>query len=155
MNNLADDIEAYLVKRLEEALGASIVFQRGELAQFFSCAPSQISYVLQTRFVPQRGYWVESRRGGGGYIRLTRLARSPDLLWQECLRHAALALTQDEAHHLIEVMYQADLITAREARLMSIAVDRAILRLELPWRDQVRAELMRSMVAILMIEKEA
>ncbi|MBS4055614.1 MAG: CtsR family transcriptional regulator [Thermaerobacter sp.] len=155
MNNLADDIEAYLVSKLDEARGASIVFRRGELAEAFSCAPSQISYVLQTRFVPQRGYWVESRRGGGGYIRLTRLARSADILWQECLRHAAMALTQDEAHHLIEVLYQAALVTEREARLMSIAVDRAILRLELPWRDQVRAELVRSMLAILMIEKEA
>ncbi|MBS3873757.1 MAG: CtsR family transcriptional regulator [Firmicutes bacterium] len=155
MNNLADDIEAYLVSKLDETRGASIVFRRGELAEAFSCAPSQISYVLQTRFVPQRGYWVESRRGGGGYIRLTRLARSADLLWQECLRHAALALTQEEAHHLIDVLYQAALVSEREARLMSIAVDRAILRLELPWRDQVRAELVRSMLAILMIEKEA
>ncbi|HYG58005.1 MAG TPA: CtsR family transcriptional regulator, partial [Symbiobacteriaceae bacterium] len=71
MANLADDIEQFL-KHLMGDTGVAEV-QRATLAAQFGCAPSQINYVMATRFTPERGYIVESRRGGGGYIRITRL----------------------------------------------------------------------------------
>lgn len=71
MGNLTDAIERYLRQLLSEREPLEV--QRRELALLFRCAPSQINYVLETRFTPARGYLVESRRGGGGYIRISRL----------------------------------------------------------------------------------
>lgn len=154
MPNLADVIETYLVELLQQAEQRSIVIQRSDLAALFACAPSQVSYVLQTRFIPQRGYLVETRRGGGGYIRITGLLPSVDELWRQALEISSFALTTNDARHLIGLLYQARLITAREARLLRVALERAVLRLEQPWHDEVRAELMQSMLATLMTSRE-
>ena len=73
MKNLADDIENFIVRQLLLDEEDQILVQRNELADRLSCAPSQISYVLSTRFTPERGYIVESRRGSGGFVRIVRL----------------------------------------------------------------------------------
>ena len=73
MKNLADDIENFIVRQLLLDEEDQIFVQRNELADRLSCAPSQISYVLSTRFTPERGYIVESRRGSGGFVRIVRL----------------------------------------------------------------------------------
>lgn len=69
---LSDSIEQFIKSLLEE-YDEMIELQRNELANYFSCAPSQINYVLATRFSPEKGYYVESKRGGGGYIKLVRI----------------------------------------------------------------------------------
>lgn len=76
MKPLTDSIEAFIKSLLEEGQ-EQVDVQRNELAQYFRCAPSQITYVLSTRFTPDHGYIIESRRGGGGYIRIVRLRESP------------------------------------------------------------------------------
>ena len=76
MRPLTDSIEAFIKSLLEEGQ-EQVDVQRNELAQYFRCAPSQITYVLSTRFTPDHGYVIESRRGGGGYIRIVRLRESP------------------------------------------------------------------------------
>ncbi|MGE4588653.1 MAG: CtsR family transcriptional regulator [Acidaminococcaceae bacterium] len=73
MKNLADDIEKFIIHQLLLDEEDQIFVQRNELADRLSCAPSQISYVLSTRFTPERGYIVESRRGSGGFVRIVRL----------------------------------------------------------------------------------
>ena len=85
MSNLADRIEEYLKIILKQAEEGYIVLQRGSLADFFSCAPSQINYVLTTRFTAERGYLVESRRGGGGYLRIVRLGLDPEGKFQRLM----------------------------------------------------------------------
>ena len=72
MSSLSDSIELYLLQLLEQSSGA-IEIQRNELADRFRCVPSQINYVLATRFSPERGFLIESRRGGGGYVRILRM----------------------------------------------------------------------------------
>ncbi len=72
MKNLADIIESFIVRELLADEADQILVQRNELAVRLSCAPSQISYVLSTRFTPERGYIVESRRGSGGFVRIAR-----------------------------------------------------------------------------------
>ena len=86
MGNLADRIEEYLKHILEQNKEGFIILQRGVLADEFSCAPSQINYVLHTRFTVERGYMVESRRGGGGYLRIVRLVVSPLGQFQQAIR---------------------------------------------------------------------
>ena len=71
MSNISDIIEQFILKQLEDE--SMLDLSRNELASFFNWAPSQINYVLSTRFTNPRGFLVESRRGGGGYIRLIRL----------------------------------------------------------------------------------
>ncbi|MDD2283458.1 MAG: CtsR family transcriptional regulator, partial [Eubacteriales bacterium] len=71
--NLVDIIELYIKTLLDDSMDNMVLLRRNELAQHFGCAPSQINYVIQTRFNPQRGYVTESQRGGGGFIRLIRL----------------------------------------------------------------------------------
>lgn len=73
MKNLADAIENFILGELVREQEEQIMVQRNELAERLSCAPSQISYVLSTRFTPERGYLVESRRGNGGFVRIVRL----------------------------------------------------------------------------------
>jgi len=154
MPNLANVIEAYLVGLLQQAGSPSIIVQRSDLATHFACVPSQVSYVLQTRFIPERGYLVETRRGGGGYIRITRLTISADELWRKALELTNMPLAKEEAVRLIRLLYQAGLITVKEARLLELALERAVLRLDPAWHDQVRAEMLRPMLAALMYSWE-
>ena len=76
MAQLSDAIEKFIKELMEE--GAQVEVKRNELAQHFGCAPSQINYVLATRFSVDHGYVIESRRGGGGYVRIVRMQQSPD-----------------------------------------------------------------------------
>lgn len=154
MPNITDTIETFLLQLLSNRPSGIIEIQRGEIAEMFSCAPSQINYVLQTRFVPERGFLVESRRGGGGYIRITRLNTVPADSWQHALEYCCDGLTQENAAHIVESLYRSELISLREAKLMLAVVDRKVLQLELPWRDELRAHLMRAMLGIMMMTKE-
>jgi transcriptional regulator CtsR len=140
---LADQIEAYLLRLLAER--TAVELQRTQLAQQFACAPSQINYVLLTRFTPARGFLVESRRGGGGYIRVVRIPT--DL--GSAVTAVPESLSQTEAEHVIDRLREDGLCGEREAQLMRAAVDRNALGLPLPLRDRVRASVLRAMVAAL------
>ncbi|HHX95206.1 MAG TPA: CtsR family transcriptional regulator, partial [Clostridia bacterium] len=72
MGSLADEIERYIKEMLEKSRQRAVRLNRSQLAEMFDCVPSQINYVLSTRFSTERGYYVESRRGGGGYLLITR-----------------------------------------------------------------------------------
>jgi len=144
MGNLADRIEQYLKKILEQAESGYIIMQRGELAEEFSCAPSQINYVLDTRFTVERGYLVESRRGGGGYLRIVRLGTTLDGQLQQAMRQLiGEQLTQDRAYSLVSRLFEEGLITVREAELIKCVLDREVLGGDMHERDMLRARLMK------------
>lgn len=105
MKNLADIIESFILSELLREREAGLMVQRNELAERLSCAPSQISYVLSTRFTPERGYLVESRRGSGGFVRIMRLLPQAP---------AAAPGTAE----MIEQLAARRAITARERRLL-------------------------------------
>jgi len=145
MANLADDIEEFL-KNLVRDTGV-VEVQRAALAAQFGCAPSQINYVLATRFTPERGYLVESRRGGGGYLRIIRLNLDPgDSLHILLHQQIGPQVSQDEAMGYIDRLRDHDLICDREAAIMRAAVQRETIGLELPARDIVRANLLKAMI---------
>lgn len=149
MPNLCDCIEAYIRDLLQEREGV-VEIRRSELAERFGCAPSQINYVLSTRFTPDRGYVVESRRGGGGYIRITRLNLEREDLFGWLSRRLAGPISQDEACHIIARLQEDGIVTPREALLMQAAVHRETIALDLPLRDQVRARLLHAMLIALL-----
>ncbi len=138
MGCLTDDIEAYLLRRVSQ--GESLEMQRADLAERFNCAPSQINYVLVTRFTPARGFLVESRRGGGGFIRVSRL---PADAWAD-VGELPDDLDQATAEQHIARLREAERLTAREAAILRAVVSRTVLRLPLPLRDHVRAAVLRA-----------
>ena len=149
MANLADDIEQFLKQMMGDSGVAEV--QRATLAAQFGCAPSQINYVLATRFTSERGYLVESRRGGGGYIRITRLnLEAGDALHDLVRRQIGSQLTQDEALGYILRLHEQGVIDEREAALMQAATHRETIALELPFRDMLRANLLKAMILAIL-----
>jgi transcriptional regulator CtsR len=118
------------------------------LADTFSCAPSQINYVLTTRFTAERGYLVESRRGGGGYLRIVKLGLDPEGKFQRLMAELiGEELSQDRANNLIDRLEEEEIFTKREAILIkSIFADRILNDLVLS-PEVLRAKMMKEILA--------
>ncbi len=149
MSVLSDSIELFIKELMEQSDEVSL--QRNELAQHFACAPSQINYVLSTRFTLEHGYVIISRRGGGGYIRVMRVAADRDNLLHVIACRIGDALSQHEAHAMISRLLEDKILNEREARLMVSAVDGCALPMQ-GLQDTVRARIMRSMLTALLQE---
>jgi transcriptional regulator CtsR len=153
MNNISDVIEAYLKKVLQGSNKNIIEIKRSEIAEQFQCVPSQINYVINTRFTVERGYIVESKRGGGGYIRIIKLeTKDTAHLLDETLRLIKSILSQTNAENIILRLVEANVVTRSEARLMLSVVERSTLEINLPYRDELRARLMKAMLRTLKLE---
>lgn len=131
-----------------------IEVKRSELADQFQCVPSQINYVINTRFTAERGYLVESKRGGGGYIRILRVeSHSKEALFDEMLTQIDTSAPQVSAEHIIYRMIDEEIVSKREAKLMFAAIDRSTLQLPLPMRDEIRARILKAMLMMLKFER--
>lgn len=151
MRNISDIIEKYLKSILHESPEGIIEIQRNELADQFSCVPSQINYVISTRFTLEKGYLVESKRGGGGYVRIRRLQLpGPSSLHTHLHETIGEEIGQSAAEGLIYRLEEARVLTHREAAMMRSAISRDVLAVKLPYRDQIRARLMRAMLISLL-----
>ncbi len=149
MGNMADRIEKYLKQILEETEEGYVTLQRAVLADEFSCAPSQINYVLDTRFTIERGYMVESRRGGGGYLRIVRLVVSPQSQFQLTMRQLiGEQLSHKQALGLITRLTDEKILTLREAAIVKAVLSRTSLG-DVPEQDRLRASLMKYILATL------
>lgn len=154
MRNISDIIEGYLKQVIELEGTGHIVIKRSELADKFQCVPSQINYVINTRFTAERGYLVESKRGGGGYIRILRveLHSKTDVL-DEVIVQVGDSIAQSAAEHIIYRLLEEDIISQREAALIQAATHRSTLPLPLPMRDEVRAYILKAMLQTLKFKK--
>ncbi|WP_053942974.1 CtsR family transcriptional regulator [Kallipyga gabonensis] len=148
MAGLTNDIEQFLLSLLEDCSDGSLEIGRNELAQKFDCAPSQINYVLMTRFTPYNGYYIESRRGGAGFIRIVRLSREPHSLVQRILEDPGLdQLTTDKCKHIITALENQGIISREAMWLMRLATDDQALRgLDNKDRKTVRARILKNML---------
>ena len=145
MAQLSDTIESFIKALMEEE--SQVDLRRNELAQHFGCAPSQINYVLATRFSVNHGYLVESRRGGGGYVRIVRMCAEPDRnLLSALLARVGNSIDADSADALIENIAQRKIITQNEAKLMRAAVNKNALALPVSAKDVLRAAVLSSML---------
>ena len=151
MRNISDLIEHYLKQSLENSQAGAIEIQRSELADRFSCVPSQINYVISTRFTLEKGYYVESKRGGGGYIRIQRVSLpSVEAVQRHIRQTVGERIDQTTAEGLIYQLEEARFLTEREAYLLKAAVSRDALALKLPVRDEIRAKLLKAMLIALL-----
>lgn len=146
MSRLCDSIEEFIKALITETEG-QIDIQRNELADYFRCVPSQINYVLATRFSLDRGYYIESRRGGGGYIRVRRLNIDKDeYLLHLITSRIGVSLTQEAADSMIETMADQKIITHREAAIMKTVVNDKSISLPVSMKNVIRANLFKSMI---------
>src|SRR5699024_6974311 len=140
----------YLKEVLEKTGKNAVEIRRGEIAALFECVPSQINYVIKTRFTSEKGYIVESKRGGGGYIRIMRVIHqdSADLI-DEIISMINFEVNQQGAVDVLERLYEEEIVTKREAEIMLSAIDRTTLAFQLPLRDEVRARVLTAMLSTL------
>lgn len=118
MSNLADIIEQFILRRLSAENSDIVILKRNELADEIECAPSQISYVLNTRFTTERGFIVESRRGLGGFIRIARLV-APVTLYEKVAAEIDEDTPLDDILAIVEYWQSRNLLSAREAALIT------------------------------------
>lgn len=145
---LSDSIETFIKALLAED-EQSVELKRNELAEYFGCAPSQINYVLATRFTLDDGYVIESRRGGGGYIRIVRVMGSDhQQLMYLINERIGQSITEAEAVRLIGQLVERKIITADEGDIMRAAVSSAALAIPVPdaMKDALRARSLKSML---------
>ena len=145
---LSDSIESFIKTMLTQE-EPEVELKRNELAEYFNCAPSQINYVLATRFTQDDGYVIESRRGGGGYIRIVRVCHSggQKLLYlvQERIGNA---IGEPEAARLIGQLAHEHILSPSEANIMRAAVSDAALAVPMPEpiKNAVRARTLKAML---------
>lgn len=151
MSSLSKQIEEYIKALLEQESAGVVEIQRNFLSEYFHCVPSQINYVLSTRFTPVQGYMVETRRGGGGFVRIVSLQLDDDDDLQDALMDAVGdKLTQSDSEGLTEYLYQQGILSQREMLLFnSMLKDRVMTGLNKNQRDNVRASMMQHMLAML------
>jgi len=150
MSVLSDTIENFIKSLIGEYEGR-IELQRNELAQHFNCAPSQINYVLATRFTPDRGYIIESRRGGGGYIRVVRLdMEESGHLLELVTTRIGDSISERDAADVIFRLVEGDVISEREGALMGAAVSDKALGVPAMVKDVIRAGVLKQMLYALM-----
>ena len=145
---LSNLIEEFIKEMMTEENGA-IELKRNELAGRFGCVPSQINYVISTRFSPERGYIVESRRGGGGYIKITRVVPKEGNMMMHIVNAVGEYLPYRDALAIIRNCYDYDLITEKEAKLIIAAMTEKALPLKQPEQDYIRAILLKNMLVTL------
>ncbi|MBD1372402.1 CtsR family transcriptional regulator [Hazenella sp. IB182357] len=154
MGNVSDIIAQYITGILEDSPTGTVEIKRSELACAFQCVPSQINYVISTRFTIEKGYLVESKRGGGGYIRIQKIhLKSRQSDFEYLLNHIGNAIPQLTAEHLISRLVDEDWITEREALMMKRLIARETLQVPIPIRDQLRARMMRILIITIFTDK--
>jgi len=155
MANIADIIEEYIKARLNRSNSGTVIFRRVELAERFQCVPSQINYVLGTRFSANRGYIVETRRGGGGFVRIIRIpledsADLIDIIYDKIGGRVSLS----DAISIIRYLYEEELITKREAHLMEVIIELMTSDRDSAETDTGRAAVLRAMLTVLLRHKK-
>lgn len=143
---ITDMIAGFIQEALDDA-GGVLEMQRGDLAQRFGCVPSQINYVMSTRFSPEHGYIVESRRGGGGYIRITRVQVDRQTLLMHVINSIGDRLDAASARAIAQNLVQSEAISRELGQaLLSATGARALQAAPPDSRDALRADIFKQIL---------
>ena len=144
MSSLSDKIEKYLrslIKRYE----GEVEIKRNRLADDFDCAPSQINYVLDTRFTVERGYIIESRRGGGGFVRIIKVKlTSENEAMKNIIKQLEGPIKPKEAKGIIKRLYENNLIKQRDRILLEAAVSKESIGFESDDKNLIRTQVLKN-----------
>ena len=148
MANISDVIENFLLGLMGEE--SSILISRNELAQYFNCAPSQINYVLSTRFTIDKGYCVESRRGGGGYVTLEKLSDEDGYIAELLKNSIGDKISHQRVCQICDRLKNNGAITQRECDIIkNMLGDKAIVSYDKLSKETVRAGIFKSVLTLL------
>ncbi|MDU1323388.1 MAG: CtsR family transcriptional regulator [Clostridium botulinum] len=147
---LSDIIEDFIKEMFEENNESELQIKRNELANYFSCAPSQINYVLTTRFTEDKGYYIESKRGGGGCIIIRRIEFTNNKNLKELIvDRIGNSITYDNAINIIDGLVEMAVITEREAIIMKIAInDRVFGNIDIS-KNMLRANILKNIIMVI------
>ncbi len=144
---LSDLITKEIIRMLNESELNTAEIQRNEFANLMGCAPSQINYVLSSRFTPEHGYIIESRRGGGGYIRIKRVTFQNTSALMHIINSIGERIDALSTRIVIENCLQAEIIDKKQADLMLAAVSNTVMQSVPPvLRESLRAALLKQML---------
>ena len=143
---MSDVIEDFIKELFEEDESNYIEIQRNELAQYFNCVPSQINYVISTRFKPSQGYYVESKRGGGGNIKIKKINNTKSDYIMHIINNIGRTVTANDINILLSDFLTYNIITEQEARLLKVATSDNVLKLDIDIKDEVRARIFKNML---------
>ena len=145
MSKISDIIEAFILEQLEDT--EFINLSRNELANFFNCAPSQINYVLSTRFTLPRGFMVESHRGGGGYIRLARINLEKDEYINDLISNV---LNEDidyrESLQILDNLVKLDIVSMDTAEAIGYAISSKALAMPIRIENKLRSNILKNII---------
>ncbi|MBE7015018.1 MAG: CtsR family transcriptional regulator [Ruminococcaceae bacterium] len=141
---ISDIIENYIKELLTD--DNEVIIKRNDLANYFNCVPSQINYVIATRFTNEHGFIVESRRGGGGGITIRKVLLTKNDYISTLISSIGNYLKQNEAYSYIKTLFEYDIITKREANIMFAAVSDNTLNIDGENKDYLRAKIMKNML---------
>ncbi|EJP6474112.1 CtsR family transcriptional regulator [Clostridium sporogenes] len=150
MARLSDIIEDFIKEMFQENNESELQIRRNELANYFSCAPSQINYVLTTRFTEDKGYYIESKRGGGGCIIIRRIEFTNNKNLKEIIvDKIGNSITYDNAINIIHGLVETNVITEREAIIMKIAInDRVFGNIDIS-KNMLRANILKNIIMVI------
>ncbi|MDF2548844.1 CtsR family transcriptional regulator [Anaerosolibacter sp.] len=149
MSRISNIIEIFIKELLDESNNLAVEIQRNELADYFNCAPSQINYVLMTRFTVDKGYLIESRRGGGGYIKIVKVNIDKNQYLRMLMEDIGDVIGNMKAEAIIHRLLEKELISEREKRLMLAAISDRSINTPINLKDHIRANILKSMVATI------
>ena len=145
--NLVDMIERYIKEEVEKCENDILEVRRSDLAELFSCVPSQINYVISTRFAPEMGFYVETRRGGGGYIRIKKVAAYQDDIIADIFDKIGSKMSQSVVDIYLKALLDYNVIDKNIAVVIKVATsDKALSNLNYEDRDITRANIFKNVI---------
>lgn len=146
---ISDLITSEILRMLNESEENTAEIQRNDFANLIGCAPSQINYVLSSRFTPEHGYIIESRRGGGGYIRISRVVMRKSSAIMHIINSIGDKIDTMSARIVIENCLQSNLIDQNSAKLMYAALSNNVMRtVPVVFQDSLRAAILKEMLLL-------
>lgn len=142
---ISDMIEAFIKELFVEGED-SIEIQRNDLAEHFNCVPSQINYVISTRFKPSQGYYVESKRGGGGHIRIKKVNITKSNYFMHIIASVGEKMTAQEVDIFISNFLSYQMVSEKEAKILKVATSNNVLNIPHEWKDTLRASIFKNIL---------
>jgi transcriptional regulator CtsR len=150
---LSDIIEVFIKDMLESSKESQLQIGRNELASYFSCAPSQINYVLTTRFTADKGYYIESKRGGGGCIIIKRVEFDENKSLADIINEKlGNSITYDSAVQMIDGLIESTIITEREGNILKVVINDRTLTSFIDKKNKLRADILKSVIMVILNE---
>ena len=142
---ISDIIEEFIKEMMKDE-DDFVEIQRNELAEHFNVVPSQINYVIATRFRPQQGYYVESKRGGGGHIRIKKISNDKEDIFMHIITNIGEQITSNEVDILISNLLSSEMIDEQLAKLLKVATSDNVLTVPQDTKDRLRANILKNML---------